>query len=85
MEFIDGNGAAGLASMVWLLQRLWRSRRWCMGISAKVRFRGCGRCARMLPGTATRGGWRSSTRRQDPDMFGHDVLVTKEDSDGFVA
>jgi hypothetical protein len=36
VEFVDGDGAAALVSMVWLLQRFWRSRRWCMGISVEV-------------------------------------------------
>jgi hypothetical protein len=30
---------------------------------------------------ATRGGWRSSARRQDPSVLAHDVLVTEEDKE----
>jgi hypothetical protein len=50
-----------------------------MGISAEVRLWGHGQCAHVLPGMATRSGWRCSACRQDPGVLAPDALVTEED------
>jgi hypothetical protein len=60
MEFVDGDGAAALASMEWLLPRLWRSRNGLTGCGTLRGSRECGRGDLRGPAEEVRGGWTCS-------------------------